>query len=76
MAKGLSLPRVAPTSADTGAGFFLELIDIHRMLDQTHDPFADFINALAADVIDFVAAGSFEEFKGPIASMSSSNTPI
>lgn len=42
---------------------FFELIDIHRMLDQTHDPIADFINALTADVIEFAAAGSFEEFK-------------
>ncbi len=42
---------------------FFELVDIHRMLDQTHDPIADFINALAADVIDFAAARSFEEFK-------------
>ena len=30
---------------------FFELVDIHRMLDQTHDPIADFINALAADEI-------------------------
>lgn len=42
---------------------FFELADIERMLDQTHDPIADFINALAADVIDFVAGLSFEEFK-------------
>ena len=34
---------------------FFELIDIERMLDQTHDPIADFINALSADVIDFAA---------------------
>jgi hypothetical protein len=42
---------------------FFELVDIERMLDQTHDPIADFINALAADVIDFAAERSFEEFK-------------
>jgi hypothetical protein len=42
---------------------FFELIDIHRMLDQTHDPIADFINALAADVIEFAAGVSFEAFK-------------
>jgi hypothetical protein len=42
---------------------FFELIDIYRMLDQTHDPIADFINALSADVIDFAASRSFEAFK-------------
>ncbi len=42
---------------------FFELQDIDRMLDQTHDPIADFINALSADVIDFAASRSFEEFK-------------
>jgi hypothetical protein len=42
---------------------FFELADIERMLDQTHDPIADFINAVSADVIDFAAARSFEEFK-------------
>lgn len=42
---------------------FFELEDIEKMLDQTHDPIADFINALSADVIDFAAARTFEEFK-------------
>jgi hypothetical protein len=42
---------------------FFELDDIERMLDQTHDPIADFINALSADVIDFAAGRSFERFK-------------
>ena len=42
---------------------FFELADIERMLDQTHDPIADFINALSADVIDFVGRQSFEDFK-------------
>jgi hypothetical protein len=42
---------------------FFELTDIERMLDQTHDPIADFINALAADVIDFAVGRTFEEFK-------------
>lgn len=42
---------------------FFELIDIERMLDQTHDPIADFINALSADVIDFVGGHDFETFK-------------
>lgn len=42
---------------------FFELKDIEKMMDQTHDPIADFINALAADVIDFAAGRTFEEFK-------------
>lgn len=42
---------------------FFELVDIERMLDQTHDPVADFINAVTADVIDFVVALPFEQFK-------------
>lgn len=42
---------------------FFELVDIERMLDQTHDPIADFINALTADVMDFAAVRPFETFK-------------
>jgi hypothetical protein len=42
---------------------FFELIDIEVMLDQTHDPVADFINAVTADVIDFAAGLKFEQFK-------------
>jgi hypothetical protein len=42
---------------------FFELTDIERMLDLTHDPIADFINALTADVIDFAAGLTFDQFK-------------
>lgn len=42
---------------------FFELVDIETMLDQTHDPIADFINALSADIIDFAADRLFEQFK-------------
>jgi hypothetical protein len=42
---------------------FFELTDAERMLDQTHDPVADFINAVSADVIDFAATQTFERFK-------------
>ncbi|MAE66673.1 MAG: hypothetical protein CMJ18_20585 [Phycisphaeraceae bacterium] len=42
---------------------FFELVDIERMLDQTHDPIADFINAVTADIIDFAAGRSFDTFK-------------
>ena len=42
---------------------FFELVDVERMLDQTHDPIADIVNALTADVIEFAAARTFEQFK-------------
>lgn len=42
---------------------FFELADIDVMLDQTHDPIADFTNAVSADIVDFVAAHTFERFK-------------
>ena len=48
---------------------FFELMDIGVMLDQTHDPVADFINALTADVIDFVAGCTFDAFKERIAAL-------
>lgn len=42
---------------------FFELVEIEIMLDETHDPIADFINAVSADVIDYVGVLSFEQFK-------------
>lgn len=42
---------------------FFELVAFERMLDQTHDPIGDFINAATADVIDFAAAQTFDRFK-------------
>ena len=42
---------------------FFELADIEKMLQQTHDPIADFINAVTADVIDFVGSRTFDVFK-------------
>jgi hypothetical protein len=42
---------------------FFELMDIGVMLDQTHDPVADFINAVTADVIDHVGGCTFDAFK-------------
>ena len=42
---------------------FFELMEIELMLDQTHDPIADFINAVSADVIDLAATLTFEQFK-------------
>ena len=40
------------------------MVDIDRMLDQTHDPVSDFINALTADIIGFAARGDFEDSHG------------
>ncbi len=42
---------------------FFELIDIDRMLDTTHDPIGDFVNAATSDVVGFTGKRSFEEFK-------------
>merc|ERR1711896_80608 len=36
---------------------------IETMLEETHDPIADFVNAVSIDVIEFVSGKSFEEFK-------------
>lgn len=42
---------------------FFELLDIERMLETTHDPIGDFINAATSDVVDFLGHRTFEEFK-------------
>lgn len=42
---------------------FFELLDIEKMLDTTHDPIGDFINAATSDVVEFTGRFSFEEFK-------------
>src|SRR5205085_7515303 len=42
---------------------FFELIDIDRMLEATHDPIGDFINAATSDVVDFCGHRTFEELK-------------
>src|SRR5262249_26142918 len=41
---------------------FFELTDIERMLDTTHDPIGDFINAATSDVVDFTGKHDFEQF--------------
>lgn len=43
---------------------FLQLTDVERMLDATHDPVSEFMNAISADVIDFIGSRQFEMFKG------------
>jgi hypothetical protein len=42
---------------------FFELVDIARMLDSTHDPIGDFVNAATSDVVAFTARHDFEAFK-------------
>lgn len=42
---------------------FFELVDIERMLEGTHDPIGDFVNAATSDVIDWVGRYDFEGFK-------------
>lgn len=40
---------------------FFELHDLESMLDLTHDPIGDFINAVSADVVKFAANRTYEE---------------
>jgi hypothetical protein len=42
---------------------FFELADIERMLDTTHDPIGDFVNAATSDVVAFTGLHDFESFK-------------
>lgn len=42
---------------------FFELVDLPRMLDTTHDPIGDFVNAATSDVVDFTVRHDFESFK-------------
>ena len=41
---------------------FFELQDIEKMLDNTHDPIADFINNAASDVVAFCSTMTYEQF--------------
>lgn len=42
---------------------FFELTDVDRMLDATHDPIGDFVNAATADIVEFTGKHDFESFK-------------
>jgi hypothetical protein len=42
---------------------FFELHDIATMLETTHDPIGDFVNAATSDVVDFTGRHDFESFK-------------
>jgi len=41
---------------------FFELVDVVKMLDNTHDPIADFINAVCSDTIQYCSGLTYEEF--------------
>src|SRR5262249_55359372 len=42
---------------------FFELVDISTMMETTHDPIGDFVNAATSDVVDFTGRHDFESFK-------------
>lgn len=42
---------------------FFELLDIGTMLETTHDPIGDFVNAATSDVVDFTGRYDLESFK-------------
>lgn len=42
---------------------FFELTDIERMLETTHDPIGDFVNAATSDIVEFVGKHDFDAFK-------------
>ncbi len=42
---------------------FFELLDIEKMLDTTHDPIGDFVNAATSDTVEFTGKHDFESFK-------------
>ncbi len=42
---------------------FFELLDIEKMLETTHDPIGDFVNAATSDVVGFTGLHDFESFK-------------
>jgi hypothetical protein len=42
---------------------FFELLDIATMLETTHDPIGDFVNAATSDVVDFTGRYDLEAFK-------------
>ncbi len=53
---------------------FFELIEIERMLDTTHDPIGDFVNAATSDVVAFVGRQDFDGFKRSTAGLNELET--
>lgn len=50
---------------------FYQLDDVETMLDTTHDPIADMVNAVQSDVVSFASQRSYEEFIQQTHSLSS-----
>lgn len=42
---------------------FFELVDIDQMMQATHDPIGDFVNAATSDVVEFLSRLAFDAFK-------------
>jgi type II secretion system (T2SS) protein E len=53
---------------------FFELINIERMLETTHDPIGDFVNAATSDVVAFVGKYDFEAFKRNVGQLNELDT--
>ena len=53
---------------------FFQLVDIEKMLDNSHDPIADFINACCSDTIQFCSGLTYEEFVENTSSMNNLET--
>ena len=53
---------------------FFQLVDVNKMLDNTHDPIADFINSVTSDTIQFCSGLSYEEFVDSTSSMNDIKT--
>ena len=53
---------------------FFELLDIEKMLDATHDPIGDFINAATSDVVEFTGKRTFDQFKQQTEQLNELNT--
>mmetsp|Transcript_36766 Transcript_36766/g.84652 ORF Transcript_36766/g.84652 Transcript_36766/m.84652 type:complete len:497 (-) Transcript_36766:33-1523(-) len=50
---------------------FLTIKDVEKMLDNTQDPVSEFLNALNADIVEFVGGRTFEEFKSQLEQLNS-----
>lgn len=53
---------------------FYVVVEVLKMLDTTHDPIADIINALCADVISFVSKLSYAQFVEETSQLSNMET--
>jgi hypothetical protein len=53
---------------------FFELINIERLLETSHDPIGDFVNAATSDVVAFVGRYDFEAFKRNVTQLNELDT--